>query len=168
MCLQLNHANKRCPWPSSHKALALYKFRSFPFSFIFFHALLLRALEHKLEEFLASWSIQMCTASLTANHNKKKQHIDIARWTESENLRLLISFQLRFSLQNACETANSQRMLFIAWKKITQIAKFMGPTWGLPGSCRPQMGPILAPLTLPSGYFRFCIQHCACWKRSTA
>ena len=24
---------------------------------------------------------------------------------------------------------------------IAQIAKFMGPTWGPPGSCRPQMGP---------------------------
>ena len=23
----------------------------------------------------------------------------------------------------------------------TQIARFMGPTWGPPGSCRPQMGP---------------------------
>ena len=32
----------------------------------------------------------------------------------------------------------------------TQIAKFMGPTWGPPGSCRPQMGPMLAPWTLPS------------------
>ena len=27
----------------------------------------------------------------------------------------------------------------------------MGPTWGSPGSCRPQMGPILAPWTLLSG-----------------
>ena len=27
----------------------------------------------------------------------------------------------------------------------TQIAMFMGPTWGPPGSCRPQVGPILAP-----------------------
>ena len=27
----------------------------------------------------------------------------------------------------------------------TQIAKFMGPTWGQPGSCWPQMGPMLAP-----------------------
>ena len=27
---------------------------------------------------------------------------------------------------------------------LTQIAKYMGPTWGLPGSCRPQMGPMLA------------------------
>ena len=34
----------------------------------------------------------------------------------------------------------------------TQIARFMGPTWGTPGSCRPQMGPILAPWTLLSGY----------------
>ena len=31
------------------------------------------------------------------------------------------------------------------------IAKFMGPTWGPPGSCRPQMGPMLAPWTLLSG-----------------
>ena len=32
-----------------------------------------------------------------------------------------------------------------------QIAKFMGQTWGPPGSCRPQMGPMLAPWTLISG-----------------
>ena len=31
-----------------------------------------------------------------------------------------------------------------------QIAKFTGPTWGPPGSCRPQMGPMLAPWTLLS------------------
>ena len=30
----------------------------------------------------------------------------------------------------------------------TQIARFMGPTWGPPGTCRPQMGPMLAPWTL--------------------
>ena len=33
----------------------------------------------------------------------------------------------------------------------TQIARFMGQTWGPPGSCRPQMGPMLAPWTLLSG-----------------
>ena len=33
----------------------------------------------------------------------------------------------------------------------SQIAKFMGPTWGRPGSCRPQMGPMLVPWTLLSG-----------------
>ena len=40
-------------------------------------------------------------------------------------------------------------MRFISWS--LQIAKFMGPTWGPPGSCRPQMGPKLAPWTLLSG-----------------
>ena len=33
---------------------------------------------------------------------------------------------------------------------LTQIATFMGPTWGPPGSCRPQMGLMLAPWTLLS------------------
>ena len=33
---------------------------------------------------------------------------------------------------------------------ITQITQFMGPTWSPPGSCRPQMGPMLAPWTLLS------------------
>ena len=37
------------------------------------------------------------------------------------------------------------------WSDITQIAKFMGPTWGPPGSCRPQVGLMLAPWTLLSG-----------------
>ena len=35
---------------------------------------------------------------------------------------------------------------------ITQISKFMGPIWSPPGSCRPLMGPMLAPWTLLSGY----------------
>ena len=35
-------------------------------------------------------------------------------------------------------------------------AKFMGPTWGPPGSCRPQMGPMLAPGTLLSGALHYC------------
>ena len=33
----------------------------------------------------------------------------------------------------------------------TQIAKFMGPTWGPHGSCRPHVSPELAPWTLLSG-----------------
>ena len=36
--------------------------------------------------------------------------------------------------------------------KVTQIAKFMGPTLGPPGSCWPQMGPMLVSWTLLSGY----------------
>ena len=34
-------------------------------------------------------------------------------------------------------------------------SKVHGPTWGLPGSCRPQMGPMLAPRALLSVYFIF-------------
>ena len=38
----------------------------------------------------------------------------------------------------------------------TKIVKFMGPTWGPPGSCELQMGPMLAPWTLLSGLLK-CI-----------
>ena len=41
---------------------------------------------------------------------------------------------------------------------LSQIAKSMGPTWGPPGSCRPQMGPMLAPWTLLSGVV--CMVFC--------
>ena len=33
---------------------------------------------------------------------------------------------------------------------------FMGSTWGPPGSCRPQMGPMLSPWTLLSGIISPC------------
>ena len=34
-----------------------------------------------------------------------------------------------------------------------QIVRFTWPTWGPPASCWPQVGPMLAPWTLPSGGF---------------
>ena len=40
--------------------------------------------------------------------------------------------------------------IFESWNGGTQIAKFMRPTWGPPGSIRPQMGPMLATWTLLS------------------
>ena len=33
-------------------------------------------------------------------------------------------------------------------RKASQITKFMGPTWGPPGSCRPQIGPHVGPMNL--------------------
>ena len=36
-------------------------------------------------------------------------------------------------------------------QRTPQKTKFMGPAWGPPGSCRSQMGPMLAPWTLLSG-----------------
>ena len=35
---------------------------------------------------------------------------------------------------------------------IAQRARFTWPTWGPPGPCRPQLGPMLAPWTLLSGW----------------
>ena len=48
----------------------------------------------------------------------------------------------------------------------------MGPTWGPPGSCWPQMGPMLAPLTLLSGKFiglrwALCWPHKPCYQGSS-
>ena len=44
----------------------------------------------------------------------------------------------------------------------SQMARFMGPTWGPPGSCRPQVGPMLAPRTLLSGLWKkgFPVPEC--------
>ena len=39
------------------------------------------------------------------------------------------------------------------WGQTPQIARSIWPTWGPPGSCRPQMGPMVAPWTLLAGTF---------------
>ena len=47
-------------------------------------------------------------------------------------------------------------MKLLAWRRVLSIsstfeaARFMGPTWGPPGTCWPQVGPMLAPWTLLS------------------
>ena len=49
----------------------------------------------------------------------------------------------------------------------TLIAKFMRPTWGPPGSCRPQMCPMLTPWTLLSGYiyiYKTCFISLCLWS----
>ena len=39
-------------------------------------------------------------------------------------------------------------------------SKVHGQTWGPPGSCRPQMGPMLAPWTLLTGYvYKWLVTH---------
>ena len=59
------------------------------------------------------------------------------------NARSLGKQTARYSVTSATYLTNNLA--------ISQIAKFLGPTWGPPGSCRPQMGPMLAPWTLLSG-----------------
>ena len=54
----------------------------------------------------------------------------------------------------------------------TQITRFTWPTWGPPGSCRPQLGPMVAPWTLLSGqchsnFLSVCLMahhHCCVWQ----
>ena len=41
--------------------------------------------------------------------------------------------------------------IIVTMHKSSQIARFMGPTWGPPGADRTQVGPMLAPWTLLSG-----------------
>ena len=43
------------------------------------------------------------------------------------------------------------KMLCKCLHDVSQIERFMWPTWGPPGSCRSQVGPMLAPWTLLSG-----------------
>ena len=52
------------------------------------------------------------------------------------------------------------------WLLISQIARIVGPTWDPPGSCRPQMGPMLAPWILLSGMFYY--SHCFVTKSQSA
>ena len=56
---------------------------------------------------------------------------------------------------------NRDKLGIVRWRvmwqtMVTQIAKFIGPTWGPPGSNRPQMGPMLAPWTLLSRHIWLC------------
>ena len=60
-----------------------------------------------------------------------------------------------------CQTKVQEKSTFIRMQDVTQIAKLMGPTWGPPGSCRPQMGPMLVPWTLLSGYPQ---TSCLLWR----
>ena len=54
---------------------------------------------------------------------------------------------------SACSWYNALRGTLLpgAAGEPSQIARFTWPTWGQPGHCRPQVGPMSAPWTLPSG-----------------
>ena len=68
-----------------------------------------------------------------------------------------------FSSMNYYYKQRFSAMLIIVFPNIflttIQIAKFMGPTWGPPGSCRSQMGPMLAPWALLSGYLNITLTY---------
>ena len=51
------------------------------------------------------------------------------------------------ALKGCCVTTTCHIAHLFPCTKLIQIARFMGPTWGPPGACRPQMGPMMAPWT---------------------
>ena len=63
------------------------------------------------------------------------------------NNRLFYDFMILWSLM-------LWNTIFIFCGDMSQIVSFMGPTWGSPKPCRPQVGPILTPWTLLSGVQR--------------
>ena len=67
----------------------------------------------------------------------------VSSWKKHQSLEV----QLMQMSNNFTHKANTLH------KQQTQITTFMGPTWGPPGSCRRQMGPMLATWTLLSGKF---------------
>ena len=81
--------------------------------------------------------------------NYKPTHISVTRCNEWNSLADLYCV---WNLTATDVAPIHDREDFFEWMISTQIAKFKGPIWGPPGSCQPQMGPMLAPLTLPSGW----------------
>ena len=59
---------------------------------------------------------------------------------------------LPLNTQNNMRHDNAYFMGCIVCAVLTQIASFMGPTWGPSGACRTQVGPMLTTWTLLSGY----------------
>ena len=66
-------------------------------------------------------------------------------FNQEANLKIIIKL---FPL---CVSHKKNIIILFSYPDITQIARFMEPTWGPPGSCGPQMGPMLVPWTLLSG-----------------
>ena len=82
-------------------------------------------------------------------HTKKTQFCVTWKWERLSRYK----FPLLHLYNNIvhCIKLCSQSVFCFQQNECSQIAKFMGPTRGLPGSCRPQMGPMLDPWTLLSG-----------------
>ena len=74
-------------------------------------------------------------------------------WLEICGYRISYSRNMKTITSRFClpPSSLSPQFNWTYYPKTSQIAKFMGQTWGPPGSCRPQKGPMLAPWILLSG-----------------
>ena len=110
--------------------------------------------------------IRPCMLGLFVTHHSRFGYTAIEVWhgrliTSHMNNRcnpLYISVLISVSKMNAACLLQNTTILVVRWMQhesrrllnYPQIAKFMGPTWGSPGSYRSQMDPMLAPWTLSS------------------
>ena len=88
-----------------------------------------------LSNTMICWGLEMIY-DLTVMHMFHKWLFHIINVSLRMKIRVKSSFALICSDSQICSCS---------------FVRFMGPTLGLPGSCWPQMGPMLAPLTLLSG-----------------
>ena len=84
--------------------------------------------------------------------NFNEVHVFSVKGVVSNEMHILVSLKILYVhvyMKGLCDVGIMPvDGLVFQFSLSTQIAKFMGPTWGPPGSCRPQMSPMLAPWTL--------------------
>ena len=105
---------------------------------------------------LSCTDMPVCVKGETSNHHityGKSYHMVQYRGNSKTNR---VSHRVAPDTQNNLMEKNGQMVsqwVYVENRipcKASQIARLMGPTWGSPGFCWPQMGPILAPWTLLS------------------
>ena len=92
-----------------------------------------------------NYSMNRCYLSTAQRMSLVSHHVSIFQAAFECHWRGL------FTVSVNCFYCRCRMSLQWRWALLPQITKFMGPTWGPPGSCQPQMGPALAPRTLLSG-----------------
>ena len=111
------------------------------------------------------WNQMVCTqfSSYWFPGAKAPGHQYPQCWISSHCLRPVSNRNIAVMMRNRKKnefTFKKLIQLLKSWrvikKIISSIAKFMGPTWGPSGSCRPQMGPMLVPWTLPPALLPYC------------
>ena len=113
---------------------------------------------------------KLCTRAAITNISKLNQH-----WNQGFGWAITCTSDIIFNYPPLLYCTNGfakPPLMLEHWQIITfykkpwiwsQIARFMGPTWGPPGSCRPQIYPMLTPWTLLSGMcYPICISHNIC------
>ena len=92
------------------------------------------------------------------NDPENIRNISINNLWVQEYIRLILLYVFLKQVNTVFGDAVLETMFMITSSISPMIARFMGPTWGPPGSCLPQMGPMLAPWTLLSGI----LHHTSC------